>query len=329
MAVGAEWPRVAGEDDAVAGCHGEVVPFPEAIWRLGRVRSRRLCSRLNRKMLRIRREKSRKGALRGHLRYSDVIPIVRSHASTDRGQSVTGNEVRRKPNACPPCAYRCISAGTPRFLQGSVVDQRLIHTVRFVVLCLHQECGRFRRSPERSDSGCCRPSCRREMPRIDEHRKIRAGALFVGVVHRRVEAWPVLGADFRREISAGREPEHADLVGIDMPIAWREGAPARRFFACPPRTASMSPDRRGGNRSASHKARSGRDTSQNAGDPPGCQPVADFGAFEVDRQHLEAAGREAPRTAAPVFFPLGERTRHRRPRDVQGPRPGDARRRDG
>jgi hypothetical protein len=23
---------VAGEDDAVAGCHGEVVPFPEAIW---------------------------------------------------------------------------------------------------------------------------------------------------------------------------------------------------------------------------------------------------------------------------------------------------------
>jgi hypothetical protein len=28
---------VAGEDDAVAGCHREVVPFPEAIWRLGRV----------------------------------------------------------------------------------------------------------------------------------------------------------------------------------------------------------------------------------------------------------------------------------------------------
>jgi hypothetical protein len=27
---------VAGEDDAVAGCHGDVVPFPEAIWRLGR-----------------------------------------------------------------------------------------------------------------------------------------------------------------------------------------------------------------------------------------------------------------------------------------------------
>jgi hypothetical protein len=25
---------VAGEGDAVAGCHGEVVPFPKAIWRL-------------------------------------------------------------------------------------------------------------------------------------------------------------------------------------------------------------------------------------------------------------------------------------------------------
>jgi hypothetical protein len=30
---------VAGEDDAVAGCHGEVVPFCEAIWRLGRLGS--------------------------------------------------------------------------------------------------------------------------------------------------------------------------------------------------------------------------------------------------------------------------------------------------
>jgi hypothetical protein len=34
---------VAGEDDAVAGCHGEVVPFPEAIWRLGRLGSDAFC----------------------------------------------------------------------------------------------------------------------------------------------------------------------------------------------------------------------------------------------------------------------------------------------
>jgi len=34
---------VAGEDDAVAGCYGEVVPFPEPIWRLGRVGSGAFC----------------------------------------------------------------------------------------------------------------------------------------------------------------------------------------------------------------------------------------------------------------------------------------------
>src|SRR5437016_14337905 len=34
---------VAGEDDAVAGCHGEVVSFPKAIWRLGRLGSDAFC----------------------------------------------------------------------------------------------------------------------------------------------------------------------------------------------------------------------------------------------------------------------------------------------
>jgi hypothetical protein len=32
---------VAGEDDA--GCHGEVVPFPKAIWRPGQVGSGAFC----------------------------------------------------------------------------------------------------------------------------------------------------------------------------------------------------------------------------------------------------------------------------------------------
>src|SRR5678816_1811255 len=44
-----------------------------------------------------------------------VIPIVCSHVSTSRGQSVIGFSVCRKPNACPPCAYRCISTGAPTF----------------------------------------------------------------------------------------------------------------------------------------------------------------------------------------------------------------------
>jgi hypothetical protein len=34
---------VAGEDYAVAGCHEEVVPIPETIWRLGRLGSSAFC----------------------------------------------------------------------------------------------------------------------------------------------------------------------------------------------------------------------------------------------------------------------------------------------
>ena len=50
--------------------------------------------------------------------YFEVIPIVSSHFSTNWGQAVIGNLVRRRPKACPPCAYRCISAGTPAFFSA-------------------------------------------------------------------------------------------------------------------------------------------------------------------------------------------------------------------
>jgi hypothetical protein len=45
--------------------------------------------------------------------YCGIIPIVRSHSSTNRGHWVIGSSVRRSPNAWPPCAYKCISTGTP------------------------------------------------------------------------------------------------------------------------------------------------------------------------------------------------------------------------
>lgn len=50
--------------------------------------------------------------------YSEIIPIVRSHLSTSWGHSVIGKFVGRNPNAWPPCAYRCISTGTPAFLRA-------------------------------------------------------------------------------------------------------------------------------------------------------------------------------------------------------------------
>ena len=50
--------------------------------------------------------------------YSEIMPIVFSHVSTSCGQFVIGRFVRRSPNACPPCAYRCISTGTPAFFSA-------------------------------------------------------------------------------------------------------------------------------------------------------------------------------------------------------------------
>ena len=50
--------------------------------------------------------------------YSEIIPIVPSHVSTNSGHRDTGSFVRRSPNACPPCAYKCISTGTPAFFSA-------------------------------------------------------------------------------------------------------------------------------------------------------------------------------------------------------------------
>ncbi len=47
--------------------------------------------------------------------YSGTIPMVLSQISTSAGHPVIGRLVRRSPKAWLPCAYRCISAGTPAF----------------------------------------------------------------------------------------------------------------------------------------------------------------------------------------------------------------------
>ena len=45
--------------------------------------------------------------------------VIWSHASTNCGHAVTGSFVGRRPNACPPSAYRCSSTGTPAFFSRS------------------------------------------------------------------------------------------------------------------------------------------------------------------------------------------------------------------
>src|SRR5215469_14787719 len=50
--------------------------------------------------------------------YSEIIPIVLSHFSTNAGHSVIGNFVVRSPKPCPPSAYKCSSTGTLAFLSA-------------------------------------------------------------------------------------------------------------------------------------------------------------------------------------------------------------------
>ena len=50
--------------------------------------------------------------------YFAIIPIIPSQVSTNSGHFVTGNFVLRSPKACPPCAYKWISTGTPAFFSA-------------------------------------------------------------------------------------------------------------------------------------------------------------------------------------------------------------------
>ena len=51
--------------------------------------------------------------------YPQQIPSPTSQVATNGGHSVIGSFVCRSPNACPPCEYKCISAGTPAFCNAT------------------------------------------------------------------------------------------------------------------------------------------------------------------------------------------------------------------
>ena len=50
--------------------------------------------------------------------YFGIMPILASQLSANSGHLVMGKLVRLNPNACPPFAYKCISTGTPAFLNA-------------------------------------------------------------------------------------------------------------------------------------------------------------------------------------------------------------------
>ena len=47
--------------------------------------------------------------------------MVTIHVSARAGQRVIGSDVGLSPNACPPCAYRCISVGTLAFFSAGAL----------------------------------------------------------------------------------------------------------------------------------------------------------------------------------------------------------------
>ena len=100
--------------------------------------------------------------------------------------------------------------------QRGVVNQRLLYTVHVVVFCLHQKRGR--RLAGDGDIGIQLAIRGGEMPRIDRHREVRAAAFGVGSIHGWIPAALGIRADFRHQVSARREPQHANLVRIDVPL---------------------------------------------------------------------------------------------------------------
>src|SRR6266481_10057968 len=49
---------------------------------------------------------------------SMLIPFLLLLRRSLQDHRVIGSSVRRSPNACPPCAYKCISTGTPAFFSA-------------------------------------------------------------------------------------------------------------------------------------------------------------------------------------------------------------------
>src|SRR6266480_2574733 len=187
-------------------------------------------------------------------------------------------------------------------LQRDVVHERLVHVVDAVRLGLEQKRGRrvardvnVRIEPELTAFG------NPEMSWIQRHREIRTAAFRVGGIHGGVQPRLKMRADRCHEMPARGKPENSNLVRIDMPVSGVKAdesyRPLRIFqrrlwFRIDVALAAGIP-RRTGTRHAV--------LQQHTRDPLGRQPVADFGAFEIDRENLITAAGEHDDRSAGVF----------------------------
>jgi hypothetical protein len=126
--------------------------------------------------------------------------------------------------------------GCPSLLQCNVVRQRVVYVVHVVILRLQQKRRRrlasdrnigiqsklfigdrlMRRLSNHKLSGALVSipfrRGKREMARINGHRKIRAAAFFVGGIYSRVQTLIKVRANSCRQMPAGRKPKQPDLA---------------------------------------------------------------------------------------------------------------------
>ena len=118
--------------------------------------------------------------------------------------------------------------------------------------------------------------------------KSRTAAELVGGIAGRVGFLIEIGAGRGGQVAAGGESQHADAGGVDAPFLARDRTTRKA------RWASCS------GRGVADGAFMGRHAvfQQHAGDADGIQPLADFGAFEIEGQDtVAAAGRDDDRCA--------------------------------
>ena len=130
----------------------------------------------------------------------------------------------------------------------------------------------------------------------------------------------IFRTDFRREVSACRESHDANFPWIDVPfrsVKAHKSDGSLHILQRPRRCHEIV-----GTAITMPIIGLTRDAilQQDTRNASGCQPVADLGAFEVDRQHLEAAAGEH-HDGSPGVHPIRGVDRHRRPSHVGDPHP--------
>lgn len=128
-----------------------------------------------------------------------------------------------------------------------------------------------------------------EVAGIDDHGEVRAAALLIGGVDGVVEAFLVVSADGGGEVTSCGEAEDADALGVDVPLGRVSTDDAEGALCILEGGIGF-----GIGASAGVLGISAGDAvfDEDAGNAGFVEPVADFGAFEIDGQDAVAPAGE-------------------------------------